>query len=45
VDAVFIRDVTGQSRDADRYKTLFPGEAGAKVRVFRDPKDLPPLAP
>jgi len=45
VDAVFIRDVTGQSRDADRYKTLFPGEAGAKFRVFRDPKDLPPLAP
>ena len=45
VDAVFIRDVTGQSQDADRYKTLFPGEAAAKVRVFRDPKDLPPLAP
>jgi phosphatidate phosphatase APP1 len=44
VDAVFIRDVTGQGQDADRYKTLFPGEAAAKLRVFRDPKDLPPLA-
>jgi len=44
VDAVFIRDVTGQRQDADRYKTLFPGEAAAKLRVFRDPKDLPPLA-
>src|SRR5260370_2866452 len=37
VDAVFIRDVTGQSQDADRYTTLFPVEPAAKRRVFRDP--------
>jgi phosphatidate phosphatase APP1 len=43
VDAVFIHDVTNQSQDADRYRRLFTGAEAAKFRVFRDPKDLPPL--
>jgi phosphatidate phosphatase APP1/putative sterol carrier protein len=43
VDAVFIRDVTEQSQDAARYQKLFRGAAAAKLRVFRDPKDLPVL--
>jgi phosphatidate phosphatase APP1 len=38
IDAVCIRDVTRESRTADRYVRLF-GPNG-KVRVFTEPKDL-----
>jgi phosphatidate phosphatase APP1 len=41
VDAVFIRNVTGEGPDATRYKRLFRGEAAAKLRVFRNPSELP----
>jgi phosphatidate phosphatase APP1 len=43
VDAVFIRDVTGQSQGDVRYRELFADAAATKFRLFRDPKDLPAL--
>jgi phosphatidate phosphatase APP1 len=45
VDAVFIHDVTGEDQTADRYKKLFPGTASDRLRVFRNPSELPPLTP
>lgn len=43
VDAVFIRNVSREDEKA-RYERLYPGqEARAKLRVFRDPKELPAL--
>ncbi|MCX7032180.1 MAG: DUF2183 domain-containing protein, partial [Spirochaetes bacterium] len=45
VDRVFIRNVNTEDRE-DRYKKLFQSkEAAAKLRVFLDPKELPPLTP
>lgn len=41
VDAVFIRNVTGEDRSADRYLKLFPDEATVKLCVFQNPKELP----
>ncbi|MEP6607960.1 MAG: phosphatase domain-containing protein [Burkholderiaceae bacterium] len=46
VDAVFIRNVTREDQKDRRYQKLFPsGAAAAKLRVFLDPKELPPLIP
>jgi phosphatidate phosphatase APP1 len=43
VDAVFIRNVSREDQKA-RYERLFPGkEARVKLKVFQDPKELPPL--
>jgi phosphatidate phosphatase APP1 len=43
VDAVFIRNVSREDQKA-RYERLFPGkEAKVKLKVFQDPKELPPL--
>ena len=45
VEAVFIRNVSYKDQK-DRHKTLFPSkEAAVKLRVFLDPKELPPLTP
>ena len=45
VDAVFIRNVSREDQK-DRYEKLFRSkEAVAKLRVFLDPKELPPLTP
>jgi phosphatidate phosphatase APP1 len=45
VDAVFIRNVNGESQK-ERYKKLFRSEEAAeKLRVFQDPRELPPLVP
>jgi phosphatidate phosphatase APP1 len=41
VEAIFIRDVTGEGQDAARYHELFPSGAKAKFRVFHHPEDLP----
>jgi phosphatidate phosphatase APP1 len=42
VDAVFIRNVSREDQKA-RYERLFPGkEARVKLKVFQDPKELPP---
>jgi phosphatidate phosphatase APP1 len=43
VDAVFIRDVTGEDRTASRYRKLFPCSTSDKLRVFRNPSELPAL--
>ena len=45
VDAVFIRDVTGEDKTANRFKKLFPRSALDKLCVFRTPSELPPLKP
>jgi phosphatidate phosphatase APP1 len=42
VDAIFIRDVTGQGEQDVRYRRLF-GAWATRFRLFRDPKDLPAL--
>jgi phosphatidate phosphatase APP1 len=43
VDAVFIRNVSREDQKA-RYEGLFPGkEASVKLKIFQDPKELPPL--
>jgi phosphatidate phosphatase APP1 len=43
VDAVLVRNVRREDENA-RYERLYPGnEARAKLRVFQDPKELPPL--
>ena len=42
IDAVYIRDVTGEAQDAPRYARLFPGmQAAGRLRVFRLPDELP----
>lgn len=41
VDAVFIRNVTGEDRAAARYARLFTGAVAARLRVFGDPQELP----
>lgn len=42
VDAVFIRNVTGQSKDAPRYTALFPSlAAAARLHVFEQASALP----
>jgi phosphatidate phosphatase APP1 len=43
VDAVFIRDVTGQGPGDMRYRALFADAAAARFHLFRDPKELPAL--
>jgi len=40
VDAVFIRNVTKEPRDAVRYKNDFRGDAAAKLWVFNNPAEL-----
>lgn len=45
VDAVYIRDVTGEDCAAGRYTTLFTPAGKEKLSVFRDPGELPPLGP
>jgi phosphatidate phosphatase APP1 len=43
VDGVFIRNVNREDQK-DRYEKLFwSNEAAAKLRVFQDPNELPPL--
>lgn len=45
VDAVFIRNVTGEKASAGRFRRLFPNpSAAAKLQVFDDPQELPLLS-
>jgi len=44
VDAVFIRDVTGQGQSDVRYRKLFTDAAATKFYVFHEAKDVPALA-
>jgi phosphatidate phosphatase APP1 len=42
VAAIYIRDVTGEGRDAPRYQSLYAQPAaGAKLTVFTRPDELP----
>lgn len=41
IDAVLIRDVTGESADAERYRLAFSGVATERWRLFVDPAALP----
>jgi phosphatidate phosphatase APP1 len=40
---IFIRDVTGEARDADRYTRAFDGVAADKWVIFQDATKLPPV--
>jgi phosphatidate phosphatase APP1 len=40
VEKIYIRDVTGEKRDAARYKKAFAGVREATWQVFRDPKEI-----
>jgi phosphatidate phosphatase APP1 len=45
VAAILIRDVSGEGRDAPRYRTAFAGVPAARWQVFRAPAELPPALP
>ncbi len=45
VAAIFIRNVTGQGADAERYKTNFAGLPDKLWRVFKEPSEITPLLP
>lgn len=45
VKAIFIRDVTGQGADAERYQTNFSGLPRDLWRVFKEPSEIAPLLP
>ena len=45
VKAIFIRDVTGQGSDEERYKTNFAGLPCELWRVFKEPSEIAPLLP
>jgi hypothetical protein len=41
IEAIYIRDVTGETREAERYGNAFRDVPGEKWRVFGEPKELP----
>ena len=43
IKAIFIRDVTGQGADAERYLTNFTGLPRDLWRVFKEPSEIAPL--
>ena len=45
VDAIYIRDVTDEDRDAARYQQAFAGVPGERWSVFTDPSALPLALP
>ena len=45
VAAIFIRDVTGQGADAERYRTNFSGLPDKLWHVFKEPSEIAPLLP
>jgi phosphatidate phosphatase APP1 len=45
VEAVFIRNVTGEPADAPRYAEAFAGVPAERTAVFLDASELPPLLP
>jgi len=40
---IWIRDVTGETKDNQRYKELFPGESTKLLRIFKNITELPNL--
>lgn len=45
VAAIFIRDVTGEPRDAPRYQTIFAGVPADRWQIFTDAATLPQALP
>lgn len=45
VAAIFIRDVTGQGREAERYQTNFAGLPAGLWKVFKEADEIRPLLP
>lgn len=45
VKAIFIRDVTGETASAERYRTHFAKLPDGLWRVFREPGEIAPLLP
>ena len=45
VAAIYIRDVTGEGRDAPRYQTAFAGIPAERWQIFTDPTSLPETLP
>ncbi len=45
ISRIFIRDVTGEARDAERYRKAFDGIAAEKWQVFKDAAELPEQLP
>lgn len=45
IAAIYIRDVTGEARDAARYQTTFAGIPADRWQIFTDPADLPATLP
>lgn len=45
VTAIYIRDVTGEGREAPRYRTAFDGVPADRWALFTDPATLPPKLP
>ena len=41
VDAIYIRDVTGEPADADRYRSAFAGVPAQRWALFHDAAELP----
>ena len=45
IAAIFIRDVTGQGADAERYRTNFAGLPEKLWKIFKEPGEIAPLLP
>ena len=45
VAGIYIRDVTGEARDAPRYQTAFTGIPADRWTIFTDPATLPAAGP
>jgi hypothetical protein len=45
VKAIFIRDVTGETASAVRYRTNFANLPDGLWRVFQEPGEIAPLLP
>jgi hypothetical protein len=45
VKAIFIRDVTGEGAEAERYRTNFSEMPHTVWRVFKEPEEIAPLVP
>jgi phosphatidate phosphatase APP1 len=43
VAGIFIRDVTGQGADVERYRTNFAGLPDKLWRIFKEPSEIAPL--
>lgn len=45
VAAIYIRDVSGEGRDAPRYRTAFAEVPADRWQIFKDPREIPQALP